>query len=592
MNYVKLFGCLLTGWLAATIAWAQPTSINEVTKLDTYSGQALQLRLPFFETQKNAGLKKSLWLITLPEALANKPLPSLLIPQPVQGAIYSINGQVIYNLPVSDEHTLRNWYQPVLIAIPKALLKAQGPTQIKVEQTGHLRSWFIAPMFVGDLQELRPHFSNYVYVSQTLYSTINVLSAMIGVFFLVIGLRARSLPFIYTGAATLTWSCVISLALVDSLPTDAYFFWRMTLYAVTGLLIYFITMFSISHFRYPISKKVKLAMLGYLNLGWIVYAVLGPAAEAGLDILWTGSSLSIYVISIGWLMFRDFSRGQLTRAMPIAAYWSVTSLLGAHDYVVQSGILPFDLPTTALPLWADLALQPIYLTHLALPIFIIMAMWLLARDHLYKTRRELLHVTEMLSQRERIVNDIHDGVGSRINLLLWSLRTHEPNGTAIQHELQRCMEELRFAINPTTAGAETLHHALESLCTRLTLAAHDEGIELTYGRMGVALPVASDTGLHLYKAAQECLSNALRHSQATRIALTLKHLDAEIQVIVEDDGVGIAGWDASHQSQVGGSASSLGLRSLASRMQSKGGQCHIQSDTEGTTVRLTMPHVA
>jgi signal transduction histidine kinase len=297
----------------------------------------------------------------------------------------------------------------------------------------------------------------------------------------------------------------------------------------------------------------------------------------------------MYVLSAGWVIHHAIRARQFSRVLPIAIHWVITSLLAFHDYSLQSGVLPFALPEAPLPLWASLMLQPIYMTHIALPVFVFMAMWLLMQDHYQKSRNELKHVQLMNEQRERMVSDIHDGVGSRINLLLWSLRTDLPSSPLIESELQRCMEELRFAINPINAGYETLHNALHDLCTRLKSHASKQGLELNYERRGETKPISSEIGLHLYKATQECLSNALRHSQATHIHVILTQNRECISISVDDNGTGISCWNEASQAQVPARATAMGLRSLGNRMRSKGGQCRINSCSEGTKVLLQIP---
>ena len=544
--------------------------------------------LPYFVHQNHSGLTQVSWTIRLPASLSEMSLPALLVPQPVQGAVYTIDKTVIYELPGSDQTTLRHWYQPALISIPAPLLQRGQETVVHVTQTGHLRGWFVSPMFAGELQDLRKYFTQFTFISQTLYTTINFLSIIIGIFFLIIGAGSKSKSYFYGGMTTLTWSILISVALTNDLPTAHYFLWRMGLYACTGLLIYFVSLFTIDIFGHKLPRSIQLSALAFLNLGWIIYAIAGPDYEKWLDVIWTGLAVCIYVLSAAWVIFKALKQHQYARVLPIALHWVLTSILAFHDYVLQSGALPFSLSGQARPLWIDLLLQPIYLTHIALPVFVIMAMWLLIKDHAQKIQNELRHVQVVNEQRERIVNDIHDGVGSRINLLLWSLRTKTPQAEQVESELQRCMEELRFAINPSQAGHETLHKALSDLCGRLKIQAANDGVVLGYQRSGLTAPVPSEVGLHLYKATQEVLSNALRHSQATTIQVALHQEAGQIYIEVVDDGTGIPDWDESSQTQRSQTVTSMGLKSLFHRIKSKSGQVHITSSTEGTRVRMTV----
>lgn len=569
------------------ITCAQTISVTQITLYDSSRINAISLELPYFVQQAQWGLLPLSWTITLPASLASRSLPALLIPQPVQGAVYSIDGEIIYELSASDHQTLRNWYQPVLISIPKALIHQGQDTYIQVNQTGHLRGWFIAPMLLGDLQELRSYFSNYLFISQTLYTTTNFLSSIVGCFFLIIGLRSKSKAYFYSGMTTITWSLLISVALTSELPTYFYYYWRMALYAATGMLIFFVSMFINAVFQNEIPKKIKLFGLAYLNIGWIVYALYGIESEQWLDIYWTGLAVCIYVVSVALVIIQALQKRYLARVLPIAMHWLITSLLAFHDYILQSGVLHFNNLNEPLPLWANLMLQPIYLTHIALPVFVVMAMWLLIQDHNQKNNNELRHLKLMEEQRARIVNDIHDGVGSRINLMLWSLRTESPPKEQLESDLQRCMEELRFAINPSHASHETLHKSLTDLSQRLKIQARRQGIKLKYERKGQPMPVASEIGLHLYKATQESLSNALRHSQATCIEVNLSQSRGHISIEVKDDGTGIPGWDESLQQQ-NFKSTSIGLTSLFQRIKSKGGDVRITSSSEGTTVLMTI----
>ncbi len=582
---VLLFLCCLSVHATAP---ADISIISEITKASRLSEKTSSKSLPHFIDQSQSGLSEVAWTIHLPKSLSNAALPALLIPQPVQGAVYKIDNEIIYELKGSDSVTSRNWYQPILISIPRFLLSVEKDTPVSVIQTGHLRGWFIGPMFAGDLSALRPYFSYYAWISQTLYTTINFLSAIFGIFFLVIGLRSKSSAYFYSGMTTLTWSLLISVALISDIPSSGYLYWRMAIYATTGWLIYFVSMFTIVIFGHALPKKIRLCGLVYLNLGWMIYALTGPESEQWLDLVWTGFAVGIYAVSTGGVIYQALSKRQFALALPIAIHGLITSALAFHDYLLQSGSMPLSLTESHLSFWTSLVLQPIYLTHIALPVFVAMAMWLLIQDHKNKTYNELRHVTLMNEQRERIVNDIHDGVGSRINLLLWSLRTSSPKTDEIESDLQRCMEELRFAINPIQAGHETLHKALTELCQRLKLAAHQQGIELDYLRSGQPMTVASEIGLHLYKATQECLSNALRHSQATHISVVLNQNDQEISIEVQDDGTGIPDWDEATQSQQTQKSTSMGLLSLFQRLKNKGGQVHILSNREGTRVRLSI----
>ena len=87
----------------------------------------------------------------------------------------------------------------------------------------------------------------------------------------------------------------------------------------------------------------------------------------------------------------------------------------------------------------------------------------------------------------------------------------------------------------------------------------------------------------MYRIAQECLNNILKHSRATEARLELRFDNHQALLTIRDNGRGFA---ADHQAHVG-----LGLQSIAERARILGGTQTIQSTPgQGTivTVRIEL----
>jgi signal transduction histidine kinase len=236
-----------------------------------------------------------------------------------------------------------------------------------------------------------------------------------------------------------------------------------------------------------------------------------------------------------------------------------------------------------------LLLQPVYLTHLSLPVFVVISLWLLVQDHLRHQHEHSLHEQALHAQRDRITRDIHDGVGARLNLMLWRTRTTPLVTSQLQDELERSIEELRFAINPQQAADQTLADALHGLCERAARWGQPLGIDVHFNARTTTNGISPEQGLHLYKAAHEALSNALRHSQGTDIDVRLAAAPSSVSLTIQDNGRGIPGWDDRDDTRVGIRSTAMGLRGMQHRLQALGGGCQIESSSHGTCVTLTMP---
>lgn len=90
-----------------------------------------------------------------------------------------------------------------------------------------------------------------------------------------------------------------------------------------------------------------------------------------------------------------------------------------------------------------------------------------------------------------------------------------------------------------------------------------------------------------YRVAQECLTNALRHSAAREISLRIERrtgAEDALLIRVEDDG----GGDAAHVAQFAG----FGLTGMRERIAALGGSLSIARATRGLSVNATIPIAA
>ncbi len=580
--------CILSGLLLCCGAHAALHALIHAD-LHTGGGSSTDVTLPHYVRQAQSGLLQVHWTMSLPSSVVTQRLPALLFPQPVQGLTVKVGQAIVYSLPVSSSESIHQWYRPVLVPLPQALLQGHAPIQIQVEQTGHLRGWYVAPVLQGELVDLQPWHDRFLLLSSTLPTTVNLLSVLVGFFVLAIGWRTRSVTYVYGGLTSLVWGLLFSLALTPELPLQAWFVWRLMLYACTGNLIYVVLQFLTAIFHQKMPRWVHWPVLCVLQLGWLVFAWMGPEAEPWLDVVWTGAAVVCYVTGSLILVSLGLRQREYVKVAGLGLHGVFTAVLAWHDYALQAGELPASwLQALPQPSYS-LLLQPIYLTHLSLPVFVVMSLWLLVQDHLRHRREQSLHEQALHAQRDRITRDIHDGVGARLNLMLWRTRTAPLIASQLQDEIERSIEELRFAINPQHAATETLTEALRSLCQRSARWGQPFGIQVHFDEPDEVGILSSEGGLHLYKAAHEGLSNALRHSQASHIRVRLCADKNDVVLVIEDNGRGIPGWAAGDMAGTTARTTAMGLRGMQQRMKSLGGGCTIESGALGTRLSLVLP---
>lgn len=200
-------------------------------------------------------------------------------------------------------------------------------------------------------------------------------------------------------------------------------------------------------------------------------------------------------------------------------------------------------------------------------------------------RRELEQAVATASEQERtrIARELHDGLGQQIGGLLFlmnGLRRDLQAASSPQEEVvgQLCSElstalaqarSLAHDLYAVPASPEGLAEALENLAERV----HSERrVACAFtGEKSVQVRNQSAAS-HLYRIAQEATHNALKHSQATRIDIELRHLPPGLQLSVRDNGVGFA---------VARPLRGLGLRTMEQRARLVGGRLKVQPNPSG-----------
>ncbi|GIE95527.1 GAF domain-containing sensor histidine kinase [Paractinoplanes rishiriensis] len=215
----------------------------------------------------------------------------------------------------------------------------------------------------------------------------------------------------------------------------------------------------------------------------------------------------------------------------------------------------------------------------------------LTHARLYDRNRELT----IAEERARIAHDLHDAVAQR----LFGLRlTVQAADLLLDRDPAAARERLAEVSTLAREAAEELHAAvLELRPARLeedglpsVLRKQVQILDRAYGPRVVfaeddppVLPPAQQTVV--LRIAQEALHNAVRHSKAGTITVSLtRHGSGGAALEVTDDG---CGFDVAAVSRAG---RSLGLRSMRERACSVRGSAAIRSTVgRGTVVRLEVP---
>jgi two-component system sensor histidine kinase UhpB len=141
-------------------------------------------------------------------------------------------------------------------------------------------------------------------------------------------------------------------------------------------------------------------------------------------------------------------------------------------------------------------------------------------------------------------------------------------------DIRRLTRDLR----PEALDDLGLVNALIALTSR---ASRQGGLRIEREFSSKLPPLSTEFELVIYRVAQEALTNVLRHAEASRCTVSLKHMDGRIELSVNDDGRGMpARLDDE----------TIGIEGMRERALLGGGTLLIESPPgQGTTVVLKLP---
>jgi signal transduction histidine kinase len=198
--------------------------------------------------------------------------------------------------------------------------------------------------------------------------------------------------------------------------------------------------------------------------------------------------------------------------------------------------------------------------------------------------REIVAISER--ERTRIGYDLHDHVGQVLVSAKWTaqslarkLQGHDPDRARESEQLVELIEQsinetrrVSSRLAPQVPDSLEIYPALRSLSMEVT---RHSDLECTLSCSQGEKLCNAETTIHLYRIAEEGISNALKHSHARNIELNFRRLGDTYTLEVLDDGVGI-GSEATRNDGVG-------IRSIKYRARLIEGTVDIAPRTGGGT---------
>jgi signal transduction histidine kinase len=554
--------------------------------------------LPVLELNEEAVEKSGkplVWTRFRFDTLAKGPL-AIKMDHVSERYIATLNGISISRNYSSEQSKIFGWNRPWMATLPPQLLRKTGNELIlRIDTNIDSFNLGLGELMIGPDLQIRDYYDQRLFWQTTMPTVINMMLLIIAVMAIIIWLQRKSgMEVFWFGAAGALWWFSNLLFYVQEPPFSAKLFWDLSVYALFGLMVPLYA-FLVTFFELPNRNSLilRVAALGAALIGlriillslhlsdticYVLSALLGPA--------------TLYVLAQA--CWRD--REPIHIAM-LSAFGVVYATL-MHDFGLAFGawqgltiyvqpygsIIIFTVWGTAQWFKMMTAMSEVEVLNQTLETKVEQATQELAQSEAVRRKLEVSSAVE--KERERLMFEIHDGIGSSLVTAITVAQNQNESPGTIQ-VLKRSLMDLRLAVDSLDGIEGDVPLLLASLRYRMEPDLALAGLSLDW-KVAACPPLRwldAAGALHLLRILQEAVSNVMGHAEANLITLgcrlqTQFHRKG-ILITIADNGVGMGGATET---------SGKGLANMRARANSLGGTFAFESiHPNGTRLSIWLP---
>lgn len=490
-------------------------------------------------------------------------------------------------------------FGPLILKFPGVLLKS-GLNTIDVRTARAASTKTLQQFNVGPVRSLSPVYDlKHLLIVSIREATVIALLMMSAIMSAMFRLRTRDAALGWFAISFFVWAVYLSIKLNPQWPNGHPIFLDNLENVLIGTFVMCAATFAQRFLGITRSVTDKIFSL-WLMLG-IMVLLAGPIVLHSdirwfFDILWF-PPLVLAAIYVCWLFLREFQRFRsVEMALLFAVSWCGL-IVGVSDHLVGFGLLdvrpPYLVYTAGLFL---LIFGSILLRRFTRAISVAERSRVELEIRVHEKTKELemnvVRIKDMerenalSAERERIMRDMHDGVGGQLVQAL-SIARGQPEFEPIEEVLLNCLEELRLIVDSIEPVNGDLGSVLGTMRLRMARRLAAVGVRIHWRVHD--LPPMDDLGpkrvLDVLRIVQEAVANSLKHARASNITIGADFRPSAIAgepsfIVVEiaDDGHGVERLQESGH----------GLKNMRHRAESMGGRLQVSSTSSGTTVQLLL----
>lgn len=553
--------------------------------------------LPDNWSQTRRGIGGTVWYRFDVQVADATPVYGVYLPRVSMNAAVFVNGLLIGSGGPFSEPVARNWNRPLYFLVPPGVLR-EGSNRIHVRVRGYpdLDGGLATPIVDSDAS-LSDDYESALFWRIILAQTTSILIGAVGIFMLLLWIRRRQdAAFGYFGFASLLWAFYTADLYVRDIPVPT-FYWELAIRSAFHGFALLLALFAIEY-----------SALGGRWSRWLRRLLWVMMPLVPLSFLYGGSD-ALFLLSNFWHVTTFIAvTGATLTALRVALQrrsWEAVALIGIgfltiafalHDVLMKGGWIPDDrvnlLMYAAPPLFLGIGwiLTDRFIRTLAevetlnRELEARVAEKSAALEANYSRLAEAEKAQALAEERQRLMRDMHDGVGGQLITALAALEGGKSAPADVAQIVRECIDDLRLVIDSMEPIDDDLLALLGSLRYRIEPRLRAAGLRLVW-QVQELPPVPNlspRNALHILRILQEALTNVLKHAGASRITVRTETDTTRKRVSVQviDDGQGFP---------PGSPGRGRGIANMHRRAEAVGGSFAVASGHGGTTVTLELP---
>ncbi len=522
---------------------------------------------------------------------------SIYLPRVTSNALVKINGEFVGHGGRFEDPVARNWSRPLNFSIPSGILR-NGENSFSIYVKAAPGSpGYLGRIHLGPEEAIRPAYQrNHGFRVDTVES-INFSLVLVAI--LILGhwaTRPRDMLHVWFASLAILWALHNLNLLVVEIPFSVRA-WETLRHLTLGWFIV-VLIFCMHAFIGVDGKRIERIVAAVMAFASI--AMLLMPAEASF--VWYSEHVFLRICTLLGIYpaYRVLQRWWETwNPEYLIAIFAGTPILlaGVHDLARVSGyvsrengfFIQYSAPILVLGFTIVLlirfarALNESEALNLSLERRVESKR--IELENNYTRLAELERSQTLAAERERIMRDMHDGVGGQLVSALALSQSTTTSTQEIQSLLSDALLDLRLMIDSMEQNDGDLVSLLGSIRSRMQPALAKEGIEVIWDVRDIPVisQLSADRSLQILRILQESITNAIRHSKATQLRISTGSNENVVYMEISDDGIGF------DPTSLGKKRGGRGLENMKHRARMASTQLTVDSAPSGTTVRVTLP---